>query len=236
VPLIEDAACAIGSEILWDGEWQRIGRPHGDIACFSFHPRKLLSTGDGGMITTRHPAIDSQCRLLRQHGMNVSDTARHAAQQVVFEHYDVLGFNHRMTDIHAAVGREQLKRLAALVDQRRLRAARYARGLAHLGVAVQREPEWARTNWQSYAVRLPEGADQRSVMQRMLDEGVATRRGVTTIHRERAYPPGTWRGDASALRNGERLQESTVLLPLYHQMTDQDQDRVIEAFARAARP
>ncbi len=79
VPVIEDAACAIGSEVRWQGEWQRIGRPHGDVACFSFHPRKLLSTGDGGMLTTARADLDARFRLLRQHGMSVPDTVRHAS-------------------------------------------------------------------------------------------------------------------------------------------------------------
>jgi len=108
LPVIEDAACAIGSEIFWDGRWERVGRPRADIACFSFHPRKLLSTGDGGMLTTRSPKLDATFRLLRQHGMTVPDTVRHASSQVVFEQYSVQAFNYRMTDIQAAIGREQL--------------------------------------------------------------------------------------------------------------------------------
>jgi hypothetical protein len=79
IALVEDAACAIGSEIQWLGKWERIGRPHGDIACFSFHPRKVMSTGDGGMITTNNPEWDARFRLLRQHGMSVSDAVRHSA-------------------------------------------------------------------------------------------------------------------------------------------------------------
>ena len=93
IPVIEDAACAIGSELLWDGHWERVGRPHGDIACFSFHPRKLLSTGDGGMLTTRDGKLDATFRLLRQHGMTVPDTVRHASSQVVFEEYAVPAYN-----------------------------------------------------------------------------------------------------------------------------------------------
>src|SRR5947207_9664926 len=79
IPIIEDAACAIGSEILWNGRWEAIGRPHGDIACFSFHPRKVISTGDGGMVTTSNPEWDRQVRLLRQHAMDVADTVRHGS-------------------------------------------------------------------------------------------------------------------------------------------------------------
>ena len=120
LPLIEDAACAIGSEILWDGQWEKIGKPHGDVACFSFHPRKVISTGDGGMITTRHADWDQKFRLLRQHAMSVPDTVRHGSPQVIFESYPTLGYNYRMTDLHAAVGREQLKRLQSIVSERRI--------------------------------------------------------------------------------------------------------------------
>ena len=109
LPVIEDAACAIGSEIMWQGRWEKVGKPHGDIACFSFHPRKVLSTGDGGMITTANSEWDAKFRLLRQHAMSVPDTVRHGAREVIFESYPILGYNYRMTDIQAAVGREQLK-------------------------------------------------------------------------------------------------------------------------------
>ena len=93
LPVIEDAACAIGSEIRWGAKWEKLGKPHGDIACFSFHPRKLVTTGDGGMLTTANAGYDGKFRLWRQHGMSVPDTARHAAKSVIFESYDELGYN-----------------------------------------------------------------------------------------------------------------------------------------------
>ena len=232
VPVVEDAACAIGSEIRWQGEWQRIGRPHGDMACFSFHPRKLLSTGDGGMVVTASADTDTRLRLLRQHGMSVPDTVRHASTQVVFEGYPVVGFNYRLTDIQAAIGREQLARLAGFVARRRELAARYATALAGVpGIVVPREPEWARTNWQTYAVRL-ETANQRQVMQRMLDDGVSTRRGVMNAHREGAYPAGTWRAPGPLTRS-ECAQDTAVALPLFHDMTFDDQDRVVASLTKA---
>src|SRR4030095_8145166 len=104
LPLIEDAACAVGSEIRWAGRWERIGRPHGTVACFSFHPRKLLSTGDGGMLTTRSAEIDARLRLLRQHGMTVPDRVRHQAAGGVFEEYRLVGFDYRLADIQQASG------------------------------------------------------------------------------------------------------------------------------------
>ena len=230
--VIEDAACAIGSEIEWQGTWQRVGQPHGDLACFSFHPRKLLSTGDGGMVATADARFDARLRLLRQHGMSVPDTVRHASSQVVFEAYPIVGFNYRMTDIQAAIGREQLKRLPAIVERRRALAARYHAALgAHSRIVVPHEPAWARSNWQTYAIRLRD-ADQRAVMQRMLDDGVATRRGVMNAHLEAAYPPGTWRA-AGPLTRSEEAQATTVVLPLFHQMTDGEQERVVTALTCA---
>jgi dTDP-4-amino-4,6-dideoxygalactose transaminase len=202
------------------------------MACFSFHPRKLLSTGDGGMVVTASADTDARLRRLRHHGMSVPDTVRHASAQVVFEEYSTLGFNYRLTDIQAAIGREQLSRLDGLVARRRELAARYASRLAAVpGIVTPREPEWARTNWQTYAVRL-ETADQRQVMQRMLDDGISTRRGVMNAHREPAYPAGTWRA-AGPLTRGEQAQDTAVALPLYHDMTHDDQDRVVASLTRA---
>jgi dTDP-4-amino-4,6-dideoxygalactose transaminase len=233
VPVLEDAACAIGSELLRDGRWERVGRPHGDIACFSFHPRKLLSTGDGGMLTTRSAKLDETFRLLRQHGMTVPDTVRHASSQVVFEEYAVQAYNYRMTDIQAAIGRVQLARLPEIIERRRQLAAAYGELLRGIpGVVPAVEPEWARTNWQSYTVRLEPPLDQRRVMQRMLDDGVSTRRGVMNAHRERAYPSGSWRA-AGSLSRGERAQDTVVVLPMYHQMTGDEQQRVVESLRRA---
>jgi perosamine synthetase len=230
LPLIEDAACAIGSEILWEGEWQKIGRPHGDVACFSFHPRKVISTGDGGMITTRHADWDRQFRLLRQHAMSVPDTVRHGSAQVIFESYPTVGYNYRMTDIQAAVGREQIKRLSAIVRERRALEQRYRELLRGVdGVTLPQEPAWAHSNWQSYAVRLEEGIQQQRVMQTMLDVGVSTRRGIMCAHREPAY--ADW--PHGPLPVSEGAQDRCVLLPLYNGMTAEQQEQVVQALQDA---
>lgn len=233
IPVVEDAACAAGSEIRWNDRWERIGRPRGLVACFSFHPRKLLSTGDGGMLTTADPDLDRRFRLLRHHGMSVSDTVRHSASTVIQEEYPVLGYNYRMTDIQAAIGREQLKRLPGIVSRRRELAERYRDRLANvLGVTTPTEPEWARTNWQSYVVRVEAGRQQQ-VMQQMLDAGISTRRGAMNAHREAAYPAGTWRAGGS-LEESEVARDTAIVLPLFHQLTEADQDRVIDELTRAA--
>ena len=233
VPLIEDAACAIGSEIRCDGRWERIGKPHGDAACFSFHPRKILSIGDGGMITTRHKDWDARFRLLRQHGMAIPDTVRHASNSIIFESYPEIGFNYRMTDIQAAVGREQLKRLPELLRRRWEMAARYRLLLEDVPeLRAPAEPDWARSNWQSYCVRLPQGSSQKQVMQSLLDRRIATRRGIMCAHREPAYQSQSWRS-VGPLFQSERAQEECILLPLYHGLKHEEQ-QFIASQLRAA--
>jgi dTDP-4-amino-4,6-dideoxygalactose transaminase len=217
--VVEDAACAVGSEIAMDGTWQKIGKPHGDVACFSFHPRKLLTTGDGGMLTTSNREWDQKFRLWRQHGMSVPDTIRHGASEVIFERYPFLGYNYRMTDIQAAIGSVQLGRLDTLLPRRRALAARYRELMAVSTLQTPYEPPWARSNWQSYCVRLPDSAEQRKIMQTLLDAGVSTRRGIMCAHREDTYREYPLR---FSLIESERAQDSALLLPLLEQMTDED--------------
>lgn len=231
LPVVEDAACAAGSELLWREQWEKIGKPHGDVACFSFHPRKVISTGDGGMLTTRVAEWDANFRLWRQHAMSVPDTVRHGSDRVVFESYAKVGFNYRMTDIQAAVGREQLKRLPGIVGRRRALAARYRELLEEIqGLGLPWEPDWARTTWQSYCVRLPAGCDQRRVMESMLEAGVSTRRGIMCSHREGAYADVPLR---RPLPESELAQDSCILLPLYPEMTSGDQEAVAKALREA---
>jgi len=244
--VIEDAACAIGSEIFWNGKWEKIGKPHGDIACFSFHPRKIITTGDGGMITTANPEWDRKIRLLRQHGMSVSDTVRHGANQVLFESYLLVGYNYRMTDIQAAIGQEQLKKLSQIIERRRELASEYRRLLAEFTrIVLPKEPPWARSNWQSFCVRLPDGCDQRRVMQAMLNAGISTRRGVMCAHREPAYKAEDWgcglprgecdcpSGTCARITHSEQAQDRTIILPLFHKMTHDDQEKIVSTLKEA---
>jgi dTDP-4-amino-4,6-dideoxygalactose transaminase len=230
IPVIEDAACASGSEILWEGRWEKIGKPHGHIACFSFHPRKVITTGDGGMITTTSAELDQKFRRWRQHSMSVPDTVRHGAGTVIFESYPEVGFNFRMTDMQAAVGRVQLTRLRSIVDDRRRIAREYASRLSAIdGVVPPVEPAWARTNWQSYCIQLADAFDQRAVMQRMLDAGVATRRGVMNAHLERPYESGA----RMSLPRSERSQQRGIILPLVPSMTPSQVQDVCDRLAAA---
>jgi dTDP-4-amino-4,6-dideoxygalactose transaminase len=168
------------------------------------------------MITTADQEYDRKFRLWRQHSMSVPDTVRHGAREVIFESYPEVGFNFRMTDMQAAVGRVQLTRLTSIVEERRRIAGEYATRLSAIdGVSAPVEPTWARTNWQSYCVELDRAYDQRTVMQRMLDAGVSTRRGVMNSHLERPYESTTRR----ELPWSERAQQRGVILPLVPGMT-----------------
>jgi dTDP-4-amino-4,6-dideoxygalactose transaminase len=229
IKIFEDAACAIGSR--YRGE--PLGG-HSEMACFSLHPRKVICTGEGGMITTNNPSYAEKLRLLRQHCMSVSDTARHGARRVVIEQYLEVGYNYRMTDIQAAIGIEQLKRLDWIVERRRALAVRYAALLAPLGwLEPPYEPDYATSNFQSYAVRLADDAPigRNELMQHLLDRGVSSRRGVMLSHAEPAYAGRAPRCD---LAHSEAASAQSLLLPLYPQMTDAEQDQVVEALSSAS--
>jgi dTDP-4-amino-4,6-dideoxygalactose transaminase len=234
LPVVEDAACAIGSQIFRDGTWQHLGRPHGKVACFSFHPRKVVTTGEGGMLTTNDQDLDRQFRLLRQHGMSVSDTARHNAKQVVFEEYVRVGFNYRMSDLQAAVGRVQLRRLPQMMQRRCLLGERYTAALAEMpGLEPPSIAAGVRFNYQSYAVRVTDEfpLTRDELMQELLDAGICTRRGIMNAHQEPAY------SDYQSLRlpESESARDNVILLPLYDELSHEQQDYVIETLSVASR-
>lgn len=225
LPVVEDAACAIGSEINPGGGWERIGAPLGDIACFSFHPRKIVATGDGGMITTKNPEYDRMFRLLRQHAMSVPDTVRHGTNRVIFEEYLITGFNYRMTDVQAAIGIEQLKKLPSLLAERRNLAALYQGMLQRVSwLETPHEPSWCRCNWQSYPLRVKAGSpvSRDTLMQNLLDRGISTRRGIMNAHQEPAYAP------SPSLVNSEEARDGVILLPLFNGMTESEVSEVVQ--------
>ena len=208
--VVEDAACAAGSEIAWHGHddrWERIGRPHGDVACFSFHPRKLITTGDGGMVTTRDATLDGKLRAWRSHT---------AAAGIV-------GFNYRLTDVQAAIGRVQLGRLPGLVTEREALVAQLRERLT--SVRFPSLPAWARTNWQSLCVRLPSASAATALLARLADAGIAARPGLVNAHEL----PEQSDGVRDPLVESERAARECVLLPLPSGMTAHEIDRVVAA-------
>lgn len=218
--LIEDAACAIGSEY----RGKKIGG-HGNIACFSFHPRKIITTGEGGMITTDNPEIAERLRRLRHHGMSVSDVERHESRKVVIEKYFEIGYNYRMTDIQAAIGIEQLKRLPFIIERRRQIAEVYNREFKNIkSIRVPEIPDYAFHNYQSYWIEkfdsTPVSRDE--LMQKLLDKGISSRRGIMAIHMEECY-----KKCYVPLPETELVTKNTILLPLYPAMTAEEQAYIV---------
>ena len=227
ITVVEDAACAVGSR--YDG------RPVGaraELAAFSFHPRKLLTTGEGGMLVTPSRDVADRLRRLREHGMDLSAAARHASHQPVIEHYVEPGFNFRMTDIQAAVGLVQLGKLGKLVARRRELAQRYQQLLAEVpGVRTIADPAYGTTNYQSFWVLLPDDfpVSRDELLQHLADAGVSARRGIMAAHLEPAYEGCAHR----PLPITERLTARTLILPLFHELTEAEQDSIVSVIAAA---
>ncbi|HZC71217.1 MAG TPA: DegT/DnrJ/EryC1/StrS family aminotransferase [Jatrophihabitans sp.] len=228
IVVIEDAACAVGSRYL--------GRQvAGDaaIAAWSFHPRKIVTTGEGGMITTGNRDWAARARRLREHAMSISAAERHLSALPPAEEYGELGFNYRMTDMQAALGIVQLDRLHAMVQRRREIAATYQRALSGVeGLRVVTDPPGAESNFQSFWIevgpRFP--IDREGLLAHLASRDISARRGIMAAHRQPAYknhPTGP-------LPVTERLTDNTLILPVYHQMTDDEQSRVVAAVCGAA--
>ncbi len=229
VPLVEDAACAAGST--------EYGRPLGEgalLAAWSFHPRKVITTGEGGALTLDREDWAQRLRRLREHGMNVSAAARHASAQPVFEAYLETGYNYRMTDIQAAVGLVQLAKLDAMVARRRELAARYHAELSDVdGLTPVTDPPYGQTNFQSFWVLIDErfGHTRDEVLAELAEAGISARRGIMAAHLEPAYAQ-----DRSAvLPATERLTRDSLILPLYHTLAEHEQEQVVAALRKLAR-
>lgn len=228
--LVEDAACAIGSTAG--------GKPVGHgalLAAWSFHPRKVVTTGEGGMITTDDAQWAARLRRLREHGMNASAAERHASHKPLLESYLEVGFNYRMTDVQAAIGLVQLGKLDAMVTRRRALAARYETLLRDVpGLTPVRDPAHGQSNFQSYWVLLaedfPVGRDD--LLAALAAAGVSARRGIMASHLEPAYAGHP----AAPLPVTERISRDSLILPLFHTMTEAQQDRVVAVLREQAGP
>jgi perosamine synthetase len=226
VSLVEDAACAIGSTY----RGKSIGS-HGHITCFSFHPRKTLSTGEGGMITTDDLDLAERARRLRSHGASVSAHERHRSKGMVFEEYAELGYNYRLSDILAAVGLAQLPKIDGFLARRRAIADRYDAAFARLPeLQVPARPPYAGHAFQSYGIRLTTacGRDRDEVLRLLIERGISCRRGIPPIHLEPLYRN---RFGTQSLPVTERVAARSLFLPMYASLSISDQDRVIETVA-----
>jgi dTDP-4-amino-4,6-dideoxygalactose transaminase len=213
--LIEDAACAIGSEY----QGKKIGS-HSDLVCFSFHPRKIITTGDGGMISTSNQKYYERLKLLRQHGMSVNDRVRHKSDKLIFEDHLELGYNYRMTDIQASVGIEQLKKLDQIVLERRIIAKKYISSFKNVkGIRLPIERNGHKTNYQSFSIYLDHECKikRNDLMRKLIEKGISTRRGIMTSHQETAYKHRN-----ENLPKSEDLRDNSIIIPLYVPMSKQE--------------
>lgn len=229
ITVIEDAACAAGSTY-------RSGRAgaRAEVAAYSFHPRKLLTTGEGGMVTTADESVAARLRRLREHGMDVSAADRHLSQRVVIERYTEVGYNFRMTDIQAAIGLVQLRKLDSMVARRRELASRYQSLLSPIrDLSYVTDPPHGTTNFQSFWVLLPDDSPVKrdELLDVLLQAGVSGRRGIMAAHLEPAY------ADASraVLPVTEKLTARSLILPLFHEMTEEQQDVVVSVMHQQLR-
>ncbi|HZO13345.1 MAG TPA: DegT/DnrJ/EryC1/StrS family aminotransferase [Polyangiaceae bacterium] len=222
--VIEDAACAIGSAY----RSQPIGGL-GNTTCFSFHPRKVLTTGEGGMLVTDDAELAARARVLINHGASVSDLHKHQAgtvEALLAEEFGEVGYNYRLTNLQAALGLAQLERLDDGLALRIARARRYNDCFAgHRWITPPTEPSYAQSNWQSYAVRISQESPvpRNRVTQRLLDAGVACRPAYMACHLQPVYRDSI----SINLPNTEAALAEVLILPLYSQMTDEEQDYVV---------
>jgi perosamine synthetase len=226
VAIVEDAACAIGASY----KDRPIGSL-GPLACFSLHPRKVITTGEGGMIAVQDPLVAERLRRLRAHGMDTSDLARHAARDIVVEAYPERGWNSRMTDMQAALGLCQLEALQEILERRRALAERYTSALARIAcIETPHEPSYAKRTWQSYCIRIGPGAplERTELMRRLLHDGIATRRGVMAIHEEASYAARSNDVPQFALPHTEAATRETLMLPIFPDLSEDEQDYVLE--------
>jgi len=229
IPLVEDAACALGAEILLSQTWQRVGRPAGTIACFSFHPRKVITTGEGGAISTNDTALADRIRLLRQHAIPVASAAPNPDLP---DGYTVPAFNARMTDMSAAIGLAQLAKLPLLLAERRSQADSLHKQLAGNSVlAPAPQSTFERPNWQSYAARIRAESRLSSaqILSFLKQQGISARGGLTNAHEEPAYTdsPSQWR--AGSLCTSERLRREVIMLPIFPGLTLAEKDQLAAA-------
>ena len=228
--IIEDAACGAGSTYK--------GRPVGagaDIAAWSFHPRKLLTTGEGGMLTTSNADWAARARRLREHAMSVSAADRAASVIAPAEEYGEVGFNYRMTDIQAAVGLVQLGRLPEIVARRREIAAEYAQRISGIrGLRIVTDPEYGTSNFQSLWVEVESSfpLSREKLLEALATADVSARRGIMAAHRQPAYADRDT--GKVPLPVTEHLTDNTLILPVFHQLTEVELTQVVDALIGAA--
>ena len=221
IPIIEDAACAAGSSYR--------GRSAGSLGhagAFSFHPRKSITTGEGGMVTTNDDALAERIEVLRNHGASVSEEQRQLGARPYFmADYDVMGFNYRITDVQGAVGLVQLSKLDRFIDERQRWAGFYAQELANIAwLKMPFVPAGYRHGWQSFVCHVDESlapAPRNAIMEHLQKEGVSTRPGTHAVHMLGYFRNklGLKPEDFPVARDCDRY---SMAIPLHNRMSEED--------------
>jgi dTDP-4-amino-4,6-dideoxygalactose transaminase len=226
--IIEDGACAAGAALRG-----RHAGSLGDVGCFSFHPRKSVTCGEGGMLTTNDPAIGAHLDQLRNHGGSISEEQRHhGAKPYLLAAYDIVGYNYRMTDLQGAVGLVQLKKLQGFIEERNKWARYYSEKLKDITwLRTPHVPEGYKHGWQSYVTFVDEKKapiSRNEMMEVLQQKGIATRPGTHAVHMLGAYVnrfgfkpqdfPGAFAADLFSMA-----------IPLHNKMVKEDYDYIIEA-------
>ena len=226
--IVEDGACAAGSGLR--------GRPAGglgDIGCFSFHPRKSVTTGEGGMLTTNDDKMAAHLDMLRNHGASISEEQRHhGPKPYILAAYDIVGYNYRMTDLQGALGIVQLGKLDKFIDEREQWAAYYSEKLKNISwLRTPVTPQEYKHGWQSYVTFIDENISpvkRNDIMEVLQQKGIATRPGTHAVHMLGAYAnkygikPGDFPGAFIA-------DQQSMSIPLHNRMVKEDFDYVIAA-------
>jgi dTDP-4-amino-4,6-dideoxygalactose transaminase len=228
--VIEDAACAVGTEYR--------GTPVGtlgDIGCFSFHPRKVITTGEGGMVTTANEELAAKVKSLRNHGSTGPVRGEDPNRPYAMSTFNVLGFNLRLSDIQAAVGLAQLDKLDGLLSARKARALRYTellRGSADIATPI--EPAGCGHTYQSYVIRVLRGgrARRNRIMEALAAEDIQTRPGTHAVHRL-GYYAAKYGIEPAQFPRACLCEDTTITLPIFPGMSDADQDRVVASLRDA---
>lgn len=233
--VLEDAACALGSSVLNPNgnTIEKIGKPHGDVACFSLHPRKIITSGEGGLITTNSPEIATKIKSLRQHAMLYTSFSKDATDLTPCKPYAKTGYNYRLSDIHASLAVTQFDKLPAIIEKRAQLLDLYRAGLIRVeGCSLYSFDEKITPNWQSLPLIIdqdsPITAQQLSLF--LKEKGISTRLGVTNIHHTSAY-----KNHKFALSNAEEIEQRTILLPLYDSLTSEEINFVCQQLKNAFR-
>lgn len=226
LPLIEDAACSAGA--MFKGKYSG---SLGEIGCFSFHPRKSISTGEGGMITTNNDEYAELIRKLRNHGASISEEQRHKGPKpYILPEFNLVGYNYRMTDIQGAIGFVQLKKLNKFIDQRNIWAEYYSNNLSDIKwLTTPKQSDDYRHGWQSYVMLLNpkiSPISRNEFMELLQSKGIATRPGTHAVHMLNYYKL-KYSIDENEFPNSKFADQNSVAIPLHNLMDKSDFDYII---------